>query len=576
MSDFDPFQELSDEAGQKRKATPAWSVGALQAAGSAATVAKAMGRKAGAKGWAVAKGAGLILAVGVAGLAATALVTGEVVGLVENQVQVAQAQLGLLDVSAQAFSDRSLNESAPHALSEQTLERYEEAAVLSSASYKSDFRPQQEQWKKQGERGAWPDPLTQPAGFHDANLGVYENNVSAMRVFATNVGGERALVISFSGSDDAADFWRDSNGLGGVFTKEATPKTSFAELKQGVDEAVALAVKDGAKYDRILIVGHSLGGYLANEAANQLARAEGDDPASPILAKTQLLTVNSLWLAQQEPPSIAKTLHFREPGELTDIVGVMGALRQPDLSKTVFVSDPAVANESLKRALWLSKMPPEIRLVGEPLNALAYSYERATGIGARHLDVNAEMRVRLQMAGEGLEQRLTPGGPSVALSAAARACAEPMTDEQRKALEDARFAATPEAGPFATIKSPLGNVAPQNGSIFDAATLPGSGEASSRLGQGRRETAAEAKERREAPEGRFNHARTAMTEGLVSPLFDPLPTEGLANAGERLGEQAVMAIEGEMAQLAAWRASRSAGKSEVSAPQATKSASPKI
>ena len=303
-----------------------------------------------------------------------------------RDIQAARA--GQIDMSAQAVRARQAGGGAAALpLDPDEFTRYAEAALYSRLAYKKEWRDEA--------RAGVPHPAVRPTEFHSEQFGGFENNVSAMRVFQS-APPRRDLIISFSGSDDFLDFVRDSNGLG-VLSGWISPQTSFEELEEGVREALDLIAARHADFDRILISGHSLGGHLANEFAHRLAASQGHELASPLLAKTELLTLNSLYFGRPEPLCLGRVLHFREAAELTDPVGRLSGLRPPSPAFVRRVSSSPVADAALAEQILLDRKIAErfspLDLIRQIRIVFSYGIERMENMIGRHLGATAEARI---------------------------------------------------------------------------------------------------------------------------------------------------------------------------------------
>lgn len=115
-------------------------------------------------------------------------------------------------------------------------------------------------------------------------------------------------------------------------SKTNGPEQHYKLLADGNQAAIDYIRQNSGKYPRIVIAGHSLGGNLANQFANELEGAVQKDPQSfepNLLYKTHLNTVNTLYLTRKEPKAI-HTAHVRMDKDLTDAVGPASGLLRPN------------------------------------------------------------------------------------------------------------------------------------------------------------------------------------------------------------------------------------------------------
>jgi len=500
---------------------------------------------------------------------ATALLVGGV-GALALDINMAQSRDGALDLSPEGFAARLVNDSAMRPMTAATFHRYIEASALADLSYKGDLAHPEEggwlnelaQYDRQGRVGRLPNSIVTPVAFHPERLGVYESGVSAMRMFEVDLAGQRVLVVSFSGSDDLLDFVRDSNGLGAL-DHYISPRTSEKELRPGMDEALALIKKTAGDYNRVVIAGHSLGGYLANQFANQLADSEQRKASSPILSKTQLLTVNTLYLQQEEPPALASIEHFREPGELTDLVGNIGLLRPPAPEKVIYVGGAAVADKALKKELELMKGDASWtdKAGGTARNAYALILERAELVISRHLNANAARRIENFRMTEGLSAAISPE-----MDITARACAEPLSAAQQEANSIAALSRAPEGGLPYNAQASLPGAPMEASPTLSAPNVAADGRRSVQTGTGRDETAVERQERKYAPTGVLNTLLTQAGHVIGTPLgvVGEALEKGSLKVTEHLADVDPELIATGM-NLSAWRAKRSPESVKVAA-----------
>lgn len=102
----------------------------------------------------------------------------------------------------------------------------------------------------------------------------------------------KELVISWKGSDDLADFFRDGHPAG--------PGKALQSAKEGVfDSALKQLAMNINKCDKVVITGHSLGGFLASEFVLYVKEKMGDDWWKENSKKMELSTVDTIGLSNE-------------------------------------------------------------------------------------------------------------------------------------------------------------------------------------------------------------------------------------------------------------------------------------
>lgn len=103
---------------------------------------------------------------------------------------------------------------------------------------------------------------------------------------------ERVFAISFKGSDDAIDFYRDAS-LGG-------PGKALDDARRNLFDGLLKEMKKSVNdHERIIITGHSLGGFLASEFATYARNTLGDEWWNHHGQKIEIATIDPIGFSRE-------------------------------------------------------------------------------------------------------------------------------------------------------------------------------------------------------------------------------------------------------------------------------------